>query len=359
MTRRESLRRRLQAINEDLGAKPDSVLVEYLRIPDKFVPPGRRIARRLLYAFAALFTAAIVVYVDRDGYNNAAGKPLTFLDCFYYATVSLSTTGYGDIAPFSERARLLNVLVITPLRFAFLIVLIGTTVETLTAASRQALRIQRWRNTVRNHTVVVGYGTKGRTAVAAMIGDGIAPADIVVVDTDQVLLDRANAAGLVTVRGDANKSDVLRLAGVQHAKAVIVATSDDPTAVLVTLTARELAPDATILASVREAENSHLLRQSGADSVVVSSETAGRLLGLATSKPTVVEMIEDLLTPHEGFAIAEREVEPKEVGGSPKHLVDIVLGVVRDGRLVRVDDPEVDALESSDRLLYVRSTGTD
>ena len=359
MTRRESLRRRLQAINEDLGAKPDSVLVEYLRIPDKFVPPGRRIARRLLYAFAALFTAAVVVYLDRDGYNNAAGKPLTFLDCFYYATVSLSTTGYGDIAPFSERARLLNVLVITPLRFAFLIVLIGTTVETLTAASRQALRIQRWRNTVRNHTVVVGYGTKGRTAVAAMIGDGIAPADIVVVDTDQVLLDRANAAGLVTVRGDANKSDVLRLAGVQHAKAVIVATSDDPTAVLVTLTARELAPEATIIASVREAENSHLLRQSGADSVVVSSETAGRLLGLATSKPTVVEMIEDLLTPDQGFAISEREVEPKEIGGSPKHLVDIVLGVVRNGRLVRVDDPEVDALESNDRLLYVRNAGED
>lgn len=350
---RGRLARRLQAINEDLTGKPDYALVEYLRIPQPFVPPGRRIARRLFYAFAALFAAAIVVYLDRDGYNNAAGKPLTFLDCLYYATVSLSTTGYGDIAPFSERARLMNILVITPLRFAFLIVLIGTTVETLTAASRQALRIQRWRNTVRNHTVVVGYGTKGRTAVAAMIGDGVAPADIVVVDTDQVSLDRANAAGLVTVRGDANKSDVLRLASAQHAKAIVVATNSDPTAVLVTLTARELAPQATIIASVREAENKHLLMQSGADSVVVSSETAGRLLGLATSKPTVVEMIEDLLTPHEGFAIAEREVEAKEVGGSPKHLADIVLGVVRNGKLVRVDSAEVDALEKSDRLLYV------
>ena len=131
---RSRLARRLQAINEDLTGKPDSALVEYLRIPEKFVPPVRRIARRLFYALAALFTAAIVVYLDRDGYNNAAGTRLTFLDCLYYATVSLSTTGYGDIAPFSERARLLNVLVITPLRFAFLIVLIGTTVETLTAA---------------------------------------------------------------------------------------------------------------------------------------------------------------------------------------------------------------------------------
>ena len=349
------LRRHLDAIDQDLAAKPDATLVDYLRIPDKYVSPVSRIARRLFYALAALFTAAVVVYLDRDGYNNAAGKPLTFLDCIYYATVSLSTTGYGDIAPFSERARLMNVIVITPLRFAFLIVLIGTTVETLTAASRQAIRIQRWRNSVRNHTVVVGYGTKGRTAVTAMIGDGVAPADIVVVDTDQVSLDRANAAGLVTVRGDANKSDVLRLAGAQHARAIVVATNSDPTAVLVTLTARELAPNAQIIASVREGENRHLLLQSGADSVVVSSETAGRLLGLATSKPTVVEMIEDLLTPDAGLVIGEREVDPKEVGGSPRHLSDIVLGVVRDGRLLRVDDAAVDALERADRVLYVRN----
>jgi voltage-gated potassium channel len=354
------LRRQLDAIEENLTTKPDSALVEHLRIPDKFVPPGRRIARRLLYAFLVLAAAVLVVYLERDGYRDIDSGPttLSLLDCIYYATVSLSTTGYGDITPVTDHARLMNVLLITPLRVLFLIVLVGTTVETLTTASRQALKIQRWRNTVRNHTVVVGYGTKGRTAVSAMIGDGAAPADIVVVDTSQTSLDRANAAGLVTVRGDANKSDVLRLAGAQHAKAIIVATSDDPTAVLVTLTARELAPQATIIASVREAENQHLLLQSGADSVVVSSETAGRLLGLATSKPTVVEMIDDLLTPHAGFAIAEREVEAKEVGGSPKHLGEIVLGVVRNGKLVRVGEPEVDALEKTDRLLYVRDSGS-
>ena len=354
------LRNRLLAISNDLATKPDSVLVDYLRIPQPFVSPGRRIARRLLYALLVLSAAVLVVYLERDGYRDVDSGPttLSLLDCIYYATVSLSTTGYGDITPVTEHARLMNVLLITPLRVLFLIVLVGTTVETLTTASRQALKIQRWRKSVRNHTVVVGYGTKGRTAVAAMIGDGVAPADIVVVDIDPNLLDRANAAGLVTVRGDANKSDVLRLAGVQRAKAVIVATSDDPTAVLVTLTARELAPEATIIASVREAENSHLLRQSGADSVVVSSETAGRLLGLATSKPTVVEMIEDLLTPHEGLAIGEREVETKEVGGSPRHVHDVVLGVVRGGKLLRFDDPEVDAIEKGDRLLYVRNSGS-
>ena len=351
-------RRRIFAVDEDLSDKPDSALVEYLHIPEKFVSPGSRIARRVLYALGALLAAVLIVYFDRDGYRDVTEEPLSFLDCVYYATVSLSTTGYGDITPYTEHARLINVLVITPLRVLFLIVLIGTTVESLTEESRQTLKIQRWRKRVRNHTVVVGYGTKGRAAVAAMLGDGVAPGDIVVVDTDQTLLDRASAAGLVTVRGDANRSDVLRLAGAQHAKAVVVATNSDPTSVLVTLTARELAPKATIIASVREGENRHLLLQSGADSVVVSSETAGRLLGLATSKPTVVEMIEDLLTPDAGLAIAEREIESSEVGGSPRHLPDIVLGVLRDGKLLRLDDARVDALEKTDRLLYVRNADT-
>jgi voltage-gated potassium channel len=354
------LRRRLEAIEENLTSRPDAALVDILRIPEPFVSPTQRIIRRVIYATAALFAAVLIVYLDRHGYRDVESSPnpndpLSFLDCVYYATVSLSTTGYGDITPVTPSARLINVLVITPLRIAFLIVLIGTTVETLTTQSRQALKIQRWRSRVRNHTVVIGYGTKGRTAVAAMIGDEVAPADIVVVDENETALERAKSAGLVTVRGNATDSDVLRLASAQHAKSIIVATDDDASAVLVTLTARELAPKAKIIAAVREGENQHLLRQSGADSTVVTAETAGRLLGLATQTPSVVEMMEDLLTPHAGFAIAEREVTPKEVGGSPRHLTDIVLGVVRDGRLVRVDDPEVDAVEPGDRLLYIRS----
>lgn len=208
---------------------------------------------------------------------------------------------------------------------------------------------------MRNHTVVVGYGTKGKTAVAAMFDDDVVPGDIVVVDTDQAALDHAEAAGLVTVHGNGSRSDVLRLAGVQHAASVVVATGRDDTAVLVSLTAREIAPKAKIVAAIQEIDNQHLLKQSGADSVVVSSETAGRLLGIATNAPRVVEIIEDLMTPSAGFAIAERDVDKSEVGGSPRHLREIVLGVVRGGHLLRVDAPEVDAIEAGDRLLYIRS----
>lgn len=176
------LRRRVRRFDRSLTDMPVHAITDRVQIPTETVSPARRITVRVIYALAALFAAVLIVYIDRDGYRDSQENQLSFLDCLYYATVSLSTTGYGDITPITPTARLVNVLVITPLRVAFLIVLIGTTVETLTTQSRQVYQIQRWRSRLRNHIIIVGYGTKGRTAAAAMVGDEVAPADIVVVD---------------------------------------------------------------------------------------------------------------------------------------------------------------------------------
>ena len=106
---------------------------------------------------------------------------------------------------------------------------------------------------------------------------------------------------------------MLRLAGVDRAAGIVVATNRDDTAALVTLTARQFAP--SVRGSWRrEAENVRLLRRSGADSVVVSAETAGRLLGMATRTPAVVDVVDDLSTPQDGLVINERPAVDSEVG---------------------------------------------
>ena len=115
----------------------------------------------------------MLVYLDKDGYN----EPLTFIDAVYYSAVSLSTVGYGDITPVTQEARLINIILITPIRIAFLILLVGTTLSVLTEETRRTLQIQRWRKRMRNHTVVVGYGTKGRSAVSALLADGCTQPD--------------------------------------------------------------------------------------------------------------------------------------------------------------------------------------
>ena len=326
-------------------------------LPVRIRSPWWSLSQRLLAALGVLVGTVLLVYLDADAYRDIThpDEPISLLDAIYYTTVTLSTTGYGDITPASDSARLTNIVLITPLRVVFLIVLIGTTLEVLTERSRQAFRIRRWRRTVHDHLIVVGFGTKGRSAVDAFLAEkGGKPDQIVVVDTDKAALHAANARGLVTVHGSATRSDVLRVAGVQRARAVVIAPNRDDTAVLVTLTARALAPRARILVALREMENVRLLKQSGADQVVVSSETAGRLLGIATVAPHVVDMVEDLLTPETGLVLDERSVVPAEEGRSPRELSDIVLGFVRDGRLHRMGETGTEVLRPGDRLLYVR-----
>lgn len=353
---RDRIRERFRGDTE-LSSLPDHALLGIINIPGAIAAsPWSLIGRRVLYAFLLLFLVALIVYLDKDGYS----EHLTFIDAFYYSAASLSTTGYGDITPVTQSARLMNIVVITPIRIAFVILLVGTTLSVLTENSRKTLQIQRWRKSVRNHTIVIGYGTKGRSAVAALLADGVAPNQIVVIDTDKQALARAENQGLVTVYGSGTKADVLKIAGVTRARAVVVAPNVDDTAVLVTLSVREIAPSAMIVASVRESENQHLLEQSGADSVVISSETAGRMLGLATVTPSVVEMMEDLLSPDEGFSVAERPIAEDEVGANPRHLADIALGLVRSGELYRIDSPEAETVEPGDRLLFIRHvTGED
>ncbi len=89
---------------------PVHALTDRVQIPTTPVSPGRRITTRVIYALAALFAAVVIVYLDRHGYRDIDSPqrddPLSFLDCLYYATVSLSTTGYGDITPVTPSARL-------------------------------------------------------------------------------------------------------------------------------------------------------------------------------------------------------------------------------------------------------------
>ncbi|WP_420122040.1 potassium channel family protein, partial [Nakamurella sp.] len=136
-----------------------------LSLPVKEHGPVRAISLRVLVAVLCVVITTVVVYVERADYRDLDGQIDTWLDALYYATVTLSTTGYGDITPVTETARLTNIVVITPLRFLFLIVLVGTTIEVLTERSRQQFRTSRWRKRVKKHTVVIGYGMKGRSAV--------------------------------------------------------------------------------------------------------------------------------------------------------------------------------------------------
>ncbi len=326
-----------------------------VHLPGGPVRPLRSIGLRVGFSVFALVLMVALVYLDRAGYKDS-GVPgeMSFVDCLYYATVTLSTTGYGDIVPYTEGARLVNALVITPLRVVFLIVLVGTTLEVLAEGTRKQFDQRRWRSRMQEHTVVVGYGTKGAAAVQTLLKHGMSAERIVVIDHQRQALARASAAGLVSVWGDATRSHVLEKAQAAKADTIVIATERDDTAVLCTLTARQLAPDAFIAVAVREAENAPLVRQSGADTVVTSSEMTGNLLGASTLSPEVGAVVTDLLTYGQGLDMVEQPAGPGEIGLAPRSCALPVLGVIRAGRMLRFDDPDIGTIRAQDRMIVVR-----
>ena len=325
-----------------------------LKLPAPTRSPWWQLARRLLMAIGILSATVALVYFDREGYNDASDGQVGFIDAIYYTTVTLSTTGYGDIAPFTPQARLINAFVVTPFRIAFLVLLIGTTLEVLASQGKEMFRVARWRKNMDNHVVVIGFGTKGRSAIDTLVSNGLSRESVVVVDPGALAQEEAHAEGLAVVTGDATRREVLRRAGVATARQVIITTARDDTTVLATLTVRQLNPDAYIVAAVREQDNVPLVRQSGADSVITSSEAVGRLLGLASYSPNLGAVMEDLLTYGEGLEVAQRDLLLKEVGKAPQSLPDQVIAVVRDEKVYRYFEPTVSLLARGDELIVVR-----
>src|SRR3954466_15416608 len=189
------------------------------------VAPAVAIARRVAIAVALVVVNWALVMVEKDGYQDSYAGAVAAGAALYYTTVTLSTTGYGDITPVTTSARLTNALIVTPMRFLFVLVLVGTTIQVLTERSRDQFKVARWRSRVQDHIVVCGYGTKGRSAVRALLSRGVAPEQVVVVDTDADALRQAAADGLATVNGSSTSDAVLLEAEVARARAVIIAVS--------------------------------------------------------------------------------------------------------------------------------------
>ncbi len=329
--------------------------VGLVRLPRRARPPLASIGQRVLFALSLIVFVAVVVLAGEDGYVDVTGDAIGFLDAIYYASVTVTTTGYGDITAISDGARLATVLLITPARIVFLILVVGTTVEVLTDQSRQLWLTERWRRRVNDHYLICGFGATGQAAADDLIRRGVAAGDIVAVDRNPEAVRRATDQGFVAIQGDATQNAVLSEAAVERARAVIVTPNRDDTAVLVTLTVRERNPHAHLVTGLRQQENLHLLEQGGADQVIDSTAAVGRMLGLATVAPSTVQILDDLLDAGTGLELVEIAPSIEDGQAILPSGVQLV-AVIRDGRRLHPEETDMTALRTGDRLVVFRES---
>lgn len=324
-------------------------------MPRRQRAPFTSIVQRVSAAGLLVIFVALVVRLGRDNYVDVTGDAIGMVDALYYASVTVTTTGYGDITAISQPGRLATILLITPARILFLILVVSTTVEVLTEQSRELVAQRRWRQNVKDHTIICGFGATGSAAAEDLMARGLLAEEIVVVDSSADVVDKATRRGFVGVNGDATTTETLEQAGIGSASSIVVAPNRDDSAVLVTLTARELNPTAYIVAAGRERENLHLLKQGGANEVIDATSAVGRMLGMGTYSPSAAKVLDDLLAAGEGLELAE--VAPAMSDGEPCVPEGATLiGIVREG--VRLPQSSVDPtnIKKNDRIVVLRDS---
>lgn len=306
---------------------------EVLRLPEQSPVPG--LLRRLALILSLIAAATLVLWITRDGLtdNTHPDRPMTFMDVLYFAIVSLTTVGYGDIVPVTPLARFINAILLTPVRVFLWAVFLGTAYELTLQRYRERVQMNKLKQKLHNHTIVCGFGVKGRTIVGELMAHGTRAEQIIVIEPNEDALSQATKLGLVALKGDASREEILRAASIEDAAQVMVSLDFDDICVLICLTVRHLNPQIKLVASVREQENIKLLKAAGADVIVSPSITGGRLMSAAVSSPAATEFMQDLMSFGQGIDAIEHEVTPAQIGKLVSELDSkkgyFVLGVAR------------------------------
>lgn len=322
------------------------------------VPIWADIGLRLGAVLALVFIVVMIHWIDSDGLMDHVDGEVSFLDVVYYTMVSITTTGFGDITPVAGRSRLVEAVIVTPIRVAVLLIFVGAAYDFVIKRGWEKWRMARIQKQLSDHVVVLGYGISGSEAVAELIARGTDPRNIVVMDVSRGRLAHAEALGCNVIEADATRDEHLMAVRIDRAQTVLISAGRDDSSVLIVLTARHLAPKVPISVVIRATDNELLAQQAGADNVINPVRFTGLLLAGSAQGLHTAEYLADLASISGTVQLVERPVLPEEIG---KPLTELATGgqglrIYRGGTALGFSDIEAHRLKAGDVVVEIRPT---
>lgn len=244
--------------------------------------PWRTLLVRAGLALALLVIAFCLLWFDRDGLRDNIDGHLSFADVLYFTMITVTTVGYGDIVPVTERARLLDAFFLTPIRLFIWLIFLGTAVDLVFKRSWERWRMKQIQKNLCDHVVIAGFGRTGSKVARQLIDQGLSPDRIVAIDCSEEACAAARTMGAAAVQGDASDNDVLVAVHIERASALITSAGRDDTSILIILTARSLAPELPISVSINAEDNEDIARHAGASTVINPITVSATMLADAT-----------------------------------------------------------------------------
>jgi voltage-gated potassium channel len=254
--------------------------------------------RRLALAFAiaiACFLPAIWA-IERGA---EGGHIATFQDAAWYALVTASTVGYGDLFPVSGLGRLVASCFIL-----FTLVGVGFTLSAIQESVLEVRRMEErglFGTSFADHVVVCGSTAIARTAIGELLAGGVQVAVLCRTEGDAEAIRALGPPDrLFVTLGEPGPKLLEERLAVKKARTVAVAMDDDTANIVVSLNVHALCPETRIVVAVQNEELRSTLIASGVTYVASPFELSGRLVASATFEPEVARFIEDVTSGIEG-----------------------------------------------------------
>lgn len=251
----------------------------------------QRIHREVVFGIVALIgvlATGTIWYHVLEGWS--------WLDAAYMTVITLSTVGYGEIQPLSDRGRIFTIALI------FMgIAVIGYIVNRFTEAVLQGYFLEglqqrqqrRLMDDLYNHFILCGFGRIGGQIAAEFAADG---SSFIVVDKDAQNVEMAKDLGYIALEGDATLDEVLITVGVERALCLVTALPSDAENLYTILSAKTLNPQIRAIARASNSEAVTKLERVGADAVISPYITGGKRMAAAALRPQVVDFLDGILT---------------------------------------------------------------
>ncbi len=241
---------------------------------------------RIIWAFVALL---VVTAYGTGGYMLLG---LDFVTSLYTTVFTVATVGFGETYKLTNPSMLFTTSLIV-LGCGVVLYNLGVILEAVTEGRlREYLgrrRMERDITKLRGHVIVCGYGRVGRAATQRLLD---VEQSVVVVDKD---VDRLTEPELLHVVGDASRDEILRTAGIEHARALICALDTDADTTYATLSARALRPDLVIISRARTGESKEKLVLAGATRAVNPQRIGGRRMASFALHADVAEFLDEVM----------------------------------------------------------------
>ncbi|WP_053059715.1 voltage-gated potassium channel protein [Pandoraea faecigallinarum] len=240
-------------------------------------------AAATLYTLVAVF--ALMVYATFGTmYLGREFKPhvVDLATAFYFAIVTMTTVGYGDIVPVSTHARLFTASVII-FGISVFATSLSVVIGPLVGGNLKKILAGRFTHVIRkNHFIVAGASPLAVNVHHELTKRGWAVTVIIAAGVDSPYPEAADV-----MHGDASDNAVLTQAGIAHARAVLALRADDSENAFIVLAAKEIAPAVRTIASVNDSKHLSKLKRVQPDMIFAPPVVGGELLARTLSGETV------------------------------------------------------------------------